>query len=114
MSDHTIHASVGVPFTLTVDESAATGYVWHLVPEQSPEIQLLDEGLVRDDSSDLLTEDRARLMIGGGGQRTLTFKATKSGTHCLRLRLGRPWLGKADDTAQVRDWQVHAEGCSVS
>jgi inhibitor of cysteine peptidase len=93
----TLTLKPGQTLTLQLTENPTTGYRWSIAPFND---QLLK-----------LTDDRFDLpkgsAMGGGGQRILTFKATRSGQINLTLNHKREWEESAVEsfnlTIEVRD-----------
>jgi inhibitor of cysteine peptidase len=79
----TIEAQTGDSIVVRLDENPTTGFVW-----------AIDKG--NDEILPLQNSDYAMapgVGVGGGGQRTFTFKAQKAGTVSLQLKLWREWEG---------------------
>jgi inhibitor of cysteine peptidase len=79
----TIEVQVGDSVVVRLPENPTTGFAW-----------AIDKG-----SDDVLPLEASEYSpaagagVGGGGQRSLTFKATRAGTVGLQLKLWREWEG---------------------
>ena len=86
----TLNISVGDSFVIRLNENPTTGYVWAM----NGQTELL---VLR--SSDYVTDappnQHGEVLVGGGGKRSFTFVAQKSGMATLKLKHWRPWEGDA-------------------
>jgi inhibitor of cysteine peptidase len=78
-----IEVSIGDTFFIRLPENPTTGYQWIVEEVEGPIIAL-------EKSNYALTTGTG---VGGGGERTLMFKATSPGTTNLRLKLWQAWEG---------------------
>jgi predicted secreted protein len=95
-------ATLDHPFSVTVIESASTGFLWRVDATSSHELTLVDDGLGLTDEPPPRNEP---FVCGGSQARTLQFQAHTLGTHRLRLVQDRPWL-QGDPEAVFQDWDV--------
>ncbi len=85
--------------TIRLSENPSTGYRWG-VDQVNSEVMTLE-------NSDYAQTPGAA--IGGGGERTFTFKALRAGNSPIQLKLWREWEGdksiiqRFDVTIRVRD-----------
>ncbi len=82
-NDKTIEVQVGDSIVVRLPENPTTGFTW-----------AIDKA--SDDVPPLETSEyspAADAGVGGGGQRSLTFKAIRAGTVRLQLKLWREWEG---------------------
>ena len=88
----------GSIITIRLSENPTTGYRWA--------VDKIDSDVVVLKSSDYSPAPNTG--VGGGGERTLTFEATKAGVAAVHLKLWRDWEGdnsitqRFDVTIQVR------------
>ncbi|OTE96869.1 hypothetical protein BCS42_12480 [Crenothrix sp. D3] len=88
--DKTLNTSVGKSFVIRLNENPSTGYVWAI--DGQTELLALQSS---DYMSDAPPNQQGEVLVGGGGKRTFTFVAKKSGTTTLKLKQWRPWEGDA-------------------
>lgn len=79
----TVSVQVGNLVTVRISENPTTGYRWaidqqdnHLLELQTSDYKATTEGL-----------------MGGGGERSFTFRAAQQGNTEIRLKLWREWVG---------------------
>jgi inhibitor of cysteine peptidase len=96
--DTTLNISVGKRFVIRLDENPTTGYVWAV--DGQTELLVLQSS---DYEPDTPTNEQGKVLVGGGGKRSFTFVAQKSGAVTLKLKQWRPWEGDASivDTFSV-------------
>jgi inhibitor of cysteine peptidase len=82
-NDKTIEVQVGDSIVVRLAENPTTGFTWA--------IDKAGDDVLRLETSEY--SPAADAGVGGGGQRSLTFKATKAGTVKLQLKLWREWEG---------------------
>ncbi len=87
----TITLKPGQTLTLQLTENPTTGYRWSIVPFNDQLLKLTDDRFDLPNSS----------AMGSGGQRILTFKATRAGQVNLTLNQKREWEDSALDTFNV-------------
>jgi inhibitor of cysteine peptidase len=87
----TLPVSVGDSFVIRLNENPTTGYVW-AVDGQTELLVLRSSDYVSDAQPNQHGEVH---VVGGGGQRSFTFVAQKSGVATLKLKHWRPWEGDA-------------------
>jgi inhibitor of cysteine peptidase len=95
----TVEVRRGDAIVVCLDENAGTGYEWA--------IEHAAENVVTFETDDFAPEPGAG--VGGGGVRTMRFRAIAPGVADLGLKLWREWEGHAsvidryDVTVHVRD-----------
>jgi inhibitor of cysteine peptidase len=91
-----ISLRVGETFQIILAENPTTGYIW--VVHQADPLYLKLE------SEKYSAPKEDSLVVGKGGEKTLTFKALKAGTVELILSLRRSWEdpSKFSDSFRVR------------
>jgi inhibitor of cysteine peptidase len=82
-NDKSIDVHVGDSIVVRLPENPTTGFAWS--------IDKADAHVLRLQSSRY--SPAARGAVGGGGQRSLRFKAITAGTVRLQLKLWREWEG---------------------
>src|SRR5215475_4291356 len=80
-SGRTVETANGSVLTILLQENASTGYRWSV--EASPGLQLVGDN-----------PDQAAEAIGAEVRRKLEFRATRVGSHQLRLKKWRDWEGE--------------------
>ncbi|MCX7067019.1 MAG: protease inhibitor I42 family protein [Methylococcales bacterium] len=86
-----LSVSVGERFVIRFSENQTTGYVWAI--DGQTELLVLQSSDYVSDMSPI--NEQGAVRVGGGGKRTFTFAAQKSGATILKLRHWRPWEGDA-------------------
>ena len=79
-----IEISSGDTFFIRLPENPTTGYLWVVEEVEDPIIAL---------EKSKYAPTMGTGVGGGGGERTLMFKATSPGTSNLRLKLWQAWEG---------------------
>ena len=79
----TIEVQAGDNVVVRLEENPTTGFVWAIDQDNDDILPLQNSDYTMAPSAG----------IGGGGQRSLTFKAQKAGTVSLQLKLWREWEG---------------------
>lgn len=74
---------VGNTFTVSLEENPTTGFQWA--------VDSTGDGLVQLQASKYIPSPGSG--VGRGGQKILTFKAQRTGTGQLKLKLWRKWEG---------------------
>jgi inhibitor of cysteine peptidase len=93
-----VEARQGDPIVIRLDENPTTGYRWA--------VDKSNDGVIALQHMDYAQASGTG--VGGGGQRTFTFKAIGSGTAAIQLKLWRDWEGdksitdRFNVTVQVR------------
>jgi len=82
VSVQNIDATVGQPFSVTLDSNPTTGYRWELA-------QPLDESILQLVQNTYLRSGPA--MPGAGGSEVWTFEPLCQGATMIALRYRRPW-----------------------
>ena len=97
-NNKTLNIAVGESFVIRLNENPTTGYVW-AVNGQNESLVLQSSDYV----ADAVPNDTGKILVGGGGKRSFSFVAQKSGTAILKLKHWRPWEGDASivDTFSV-------------
>lgn len=78
-----IEVQVGDSVVVRLPENPATGFVWAIDKAGDDVLPLETSGY----------SPAAGAGVGGGGQRSLTFRAIRAGTLRLQLKLWREWEG---------------------
>ena len=95
----TFEVRQGNTISIRLAENPTTGYEW--------ELGAINEQIIELQDSDFSTPPETG--IGGGGTRTLTFKAQSPGTVKIQLKLRREWepedaaIDRFEVTIRVRD-----------
>jgi predicted secreted protein len=90
-SNQTVSLSKGDTFTIELDETPTTGYIW--------EVDNIGSGVVQLQSNTYTLSPEAA--IGGGGKRKITFLVNGTGKSSLRLKNWRRWSGEVVETFQI-------------
>ncbi|MEI6708929.1 MAG: protease inhibitor I42 family protein [Methylococcales bacterium] len=89
--DKPLTVSVGDSFVIRLNENPTTGYVWAI--DVQTELLVLQRS---DYVSDAQPNTHGAVhIVGGGGKRSFTFVAPKSGVATLKLKHWRSWEGDA-------------------
>ena len=94
----TLAVPVGKVFVIRLNENPTTGYVWAI--DQQTELLVLQNS---DYESDVRPNEYGAVLVGGGGKRSFTFVAQKSGMTTLKLKHWRSWEG---DTSIVDTFNI--------
>lgn len=81
-SGSVVHAAVGQPVTIQLEEIPTTGYRWRLDPH--PDVDVASAEYTAHAAS----------AIGGGGLRRFVLSARAPGDVVVRARLWREWQGE--------------------
>lgn len=84
----TIQLKPGQTLTLQLSENPTTGYRWSIASFNDQLLKLIDDRFNLPNSS----------AMGSGGQRILTFKATRTGQVNLTVNQKREWEDSAVDS----------------
>jgi inhibitor of cysteine peptidase len=84
-NDCTVEVSVGSILTVRLQENPTTGYSWSV--EAANGLEQVGDSF-----------EAAGEAIGEAGVRVLQFRATRPGSHELRLKNWREWEGEDSDT----------------
>lgn len=79
----TVDVQVGDTITVCIAENPTTGYCW--------DNEQLDNPLLELQSSDYKSTSEG--LMGGGGERSFTFRVVQAGKTEIKLKLWRVWLG---------------------
>lgn len=90
-SGKTLHVSTGDEIQVQLGEAPGTGYRWQLADTH--------DGVLLPQGSSF----SPGTAIGAAGVKTFVFRADRSGTSTLSLRLQRPW---EDSTSALKNFQV--------
>ena len=82
-SGKSLALQVGNTFTVSLEENPTTGFQWA--------VDSTGDGLVQLQASEYIPSPGSG--VGQGGQKILTFKAQRTGTGQLKLKLWRKWEG---------------------
>jgi inhibitor of cysteine peptidase len=103
-TDNAVAATVGVPFTITLDSNPTTGYSWDLAQPIDPNVlDLVDHHYQRADSPP--AAPGAPPVAGRGGTELWTFEPLCAGFTTVVLRYRRPWEPN-DPTAKEAAYDV--------
>lgn len=78
--------NINQTLVISLNENPTTGFQWAIEPSPNPLLGLKDSQYVAVAQPGI---------VGGGGQRILTFQAARTGTEKLQLKLWRAWEGES-------------------
>ena len=104
---NTITVSRGQRFSIVLPSNPTTGYDWHWIkPEEGKELETLQKHikLVKESYMPSNKTIKGKALMGAGGKKKFTFKATGKGSTPLTFEYKRIWERQPAD--QVKKYTI--------
>lgn len=95
-NNSTVHVSKGDMLSVRLASNPTTGYMWHIVVQDTVQLSLLKEE----------SELAGGKVVGGGGYQVWHFKAINLGSSSLELHYKRSW---EKDQAPAKTYHITVE-----